>query len=263
MATLRFQIQGELGHITLAGFMDQINDHLRLLQDYDLAISRGQSASVEWLITNVSTSSLVVETEPRSLLDDKNFGPEVAKVYVDGWASIEHEGVSPPYLTENGMDAARRIVRRIGKDGIEGIVVAGPERSVIISPKASAHMDQLIPVKYRSLGSAEGTLETISVHGSPRFTIYHSRTKKAVRCDIPATDSTLLDRAKEALGRRVIARGRLERNARGEPIRIKAERLRILRERKDLPTIAELGGKYPDFTGGLTSEEYVRRMRDG
>lgn len=262
MARLRFQVQGELGKITLAGFMDQINDHLRLLQDYDLAISRGQNASLEWLITNVSTGSLVVETEPRSLLVDKDFGPEVAKVYVDGWAKIEHEGTSPPYLTEQGMDAARRIVRRIGKDGIEGIVVTGPERSVTISPEASAHMDQLIPVKYRSLGSAEGTLETISVHGSPRFTIYHSRTKKAVRCDIPATDSTLLDRAKEALGRRVIARGRLERNARGEPVRIKAERLRILRERKDLPTIAELGGKYPDFTGGLRSEEYVRRMRD-
>ena len=231
MATLRFQVQGKLGKITLAGFMDQINAHLRLLQEYDLAISRGQSASVEWLITDISKGSLVVETEPRSLLADKNFGPEVAKVYVDGWARIEHEGVSPPYLTEQGMDTVRRIVRGIGKDGIEGIVVAGPERSVTISPEASAHMDQLVPVKYRSLGSAEGTLETISVHGSPRFTIYHSRTKKAIRCDIPATDSTLLDRAKESLGRRVIARGRLERNARGEPIRIKAKELYIFRKK--------------------------------
>ena len=263
MARLRFQVQGELGNITLAGFLDQINDHLRLLQDYDLAISRGQSASLEWLITDVSTGSLVVETEPRSLLVGKNFGPEVAKVYVDGWARIEHEGMSPPYLTEQGMEAARRIVRRIGKEGIEGIVVSGPEQSVTISPEASARLDQLIPVKYRSLGSAEGTLETISIHGSPRFTIYHSRTKKAIRCDIPTTESKLLGRAKEALGRRVYASGRLERNARGEPIRIKAEHLRILRERDELPTSAELGGKYPDFTGGLTSEEYVRRMRDG
>ena len=263
MARLRFQVQGELGNITLAGFLDQINDHLRLLQDYDLAISRGQSASLEWLITDVSTGSLVVETEPRSLLVGKNFGPEVAKVYVDGWARIEHEGMSPPYLTEQGMEAARRIVRRIGKEGIEGIVVSGPEQSVTISPEASARLDQLIPVKYRSLGSAEGTLETISIHGSPRFTIYHSRTKKAIRCDIPTTESKLLGRAKEALGRRVYASGRLERNARGEPIRIKVEHLRILRERDELPTIAELGGKYPDFTGGLTSEEYVRRMRDG
>ncbi len=53
MATLRFQVQGELGKIILAGFMDQINAHLWLLQEYDLAISRRQSASVEWLITDI------------------------------------------------------------------------------------------------------------------------------------------------------------------------------------------------------------------
>lgn len=33
-------------------------------------------------------------------------------------------------------------------------------------------------------------------------------------------------------------------------------------EAKRLPTIEEIGGSDPDFTGGLSSEEYVRRMRD-
>lgn len=263
MARLRFQVQGELGNITLAGFMSQLNDHLRMLREYDLAISREKKASLEWIITNVSTGSLIIETESRSRLKEKNFGPEIVKACVDGWDRIEHEGMSPAYLTEQGMSAARRIVRRIGREGMEGFVVSAPGRSIAVSPKASVHMDQLIPVKYRSVGSAEGTLETISIHGGSRFTIYHSRTKKAIRCDIPEQEAKLLDRAKEALGRRVQARGLLERNARSEPIRIKAEHLRILREREELPTIAELGGKYPDFTGGLTSEEYVRSLRDG
>lgn len=31
---------------------------------------------------------------------------------------------------------------------------------------------------------------------------------------------------------------------------------------KRLPTIEEIGGSDPDFTGGLESSEYVRRMRD-
>ena len=260
---LCIQVQGELGNITLAGLQGQINDHLRMLQDYDCAISRETKASVEWLVTNVSIGSLTIETESRSLLDDENFGPEVAKAYIKGWEGIENEGIRPLHLTEEGMKSARNIAKRIGEDGIDGIVVSGTDQSVTISPKSSIHLDQLMGEKYWSLGSAEGTLEAISIHGSSRFTIYHSRTKKAIRCDIPATKAELLDRAKEALGRRVQARGRLERNARGELIRIKAERLRILREREELPTIAELGGKYPDFTGGLTTEEYVRSLRDG
>ena len=260
---LCIQVQGELGNITLAGLQGQINDHIRMLQDYDLAISRGKKASVEWLITNVSTGSLTVETESRSLLEEENFGPQVAKAYIEGWTSIERGGIRPLYLTEEGMKAARSIAKRIGEEGIEGIVVSGPDQSVTISPKSSVNLDQLMRERYWSLGSAEGTLETISIHGSSRFTIYHSRTKKAIRCDIPATKAKLLDRAKEALGRRVQAIGTLERNALGEPLRIKAERLCILRAREELPTVAALGGKYPDFTGGLTTEEYIKSLRDG
>ena len=65
---LCIQVQGELGNITLAGLQGQINDHLRMLQDYDCAISRETKASVEWLVTNVSIGSLTIETESRSLL---------------------------------------------------------------------------------------------------------------------------------------------------------------------------------------------------
>jgi hypothetical protein len=39
VATLRFQVHGELGSITLNGFLAQIQDHLRMLQEYDAAIS--------------------------------------------------------------------------------------------------------------------------------------------------------------------------------------------------------------------------------
>ena len=261
MATLRFQVQGELGSITLAGFLGQIKDHLRMLKDYDVALSRQQQGSLDWLITNVTTGSLIVETESRSRLEQKNFGPDVTRVYVDGWARIEHEGTSPPYLTEQGMKAARRIVRRIGREGMEGLVVSDRAKTVAISPKASAHIDQLIPVKYRSLGSAEGTLETISIHRGTRFVLYHSRTKKAIRCDIPSSTPDLLNVAKEALGRRVRAVGLLEANARGELLRVKADHLRVLRTEDELPTIASLGGKYPDLTEGLATEDYIRSLR--
>ena len=91
--------------------------------------------------------------------------------------------------------------------------------------------------------------------------IYHSRTKKAIRCDIPQ-DSDLLEQAKEALGHRVLVAGIVHSNARGEPIRVSAETLRILSETPALPSISSLGGQYPDLTGDLTTEEYVRSLRE-
>ena len=122
-------------------------------------------------------------------------------------------------------------------------------------------MDRLVSETDRSPGSVEGTLETVSIHRGSRFTIYHSRTKKAIRCDIPQ-GSELLDHAKEALGSRVLIAGILHTNAIGEPTRIAAETLRILRERHELPSIASLGGKYPDLTGDLTTNDFIRNIRD-
>ena len=261
MATLRFQVHGELGSITLTGFLAQIQDHLRLLQEYDVAISHEKRATLEWLITDVSTGSLILDTESRSTLPNKDYGPEVIDACFTGWERIEHEGSSPPYLSEEGMNLARRIVARIGKEGMTGIAMSAPDRSVTITSRASDNFNQLLPAKDESLGSAEGTLETVSIHRGSRFMIYHSRTKKAIRCDIPQ-DSDLLDQAKEALGNRVLVAGLVHTNARGEPVRVSAETLRVLSDTAALPSIASLGGKYPDLTGDLTTEEYVRSLRD-
>ena len=261
MATLRFQIHGELGSITLTGFLAQIQDHLRLLQEYDVAISHETRATLEWLITDVSTGSLIVDTESRSTLLDKDYGLDVTEACFTGWERIEHEGSSPPYLSEEGMNAARRIVARIGKEGMTGVAISSPDRRVTITSRAAENLDQLLPAKDESLGSAEGTLETVSIHRGVRFMIYHSRTKKAIRCDIPQ-DSDLLEQAKKALGSRVLVAGLVHTNARGETVRVSAETLRILRETPALPSITSLGGKYADLTGDLTTEEYVRSLRE-
>ena len=262
MATLRFQVQGELGSITLSGFLGQIQDHLQILKEYDLAISHENRASLEWLITDVSTGSLIVETKSRSTLPDKDFGSDVTTAYFAGWERIENEGSSPPYLTERGMGAARRIAQRIGREGMKGVVISGPDHRVTISERASENIRVLLPEQDESLGSAECTLETISVHRGRRFVVYHSRTKKAIRCDIPSK-SDLLDQATAALGNRVVVGGRLHTNARGEPVRISVEELRTLREESRLPSISSLGGRYPDITGDLTTENYIRSLREG
>lgn len=259
MATLRFEIKGEAGSITVRGFLVEIENAFRMLAEYDSAISSEPTGSLDWVITNVSIGSLWIEAESRSRLEDRNVGPEVAKAYMAGWAQIEREGTTPPYLTEAGMLNARRIVKLIGREGIAGFAVSDLSERVEISAQASANIDQLIPVRYRSIGSIEGRLETISVHGRPKFVVYLSRTGKAVTCRIEG--ELLLATAKDALGRRVGASGTVLSNAKGEPLRVAVERIHTLRSAEELPTTASLAGSDPDFTGGLSTEEYVRSLR--
>ena len=261
MATLRFQVHGEIGSITLSGFLGQLEDHLSMLQEYDMAISHERHSTLEWLITKVSSGSLILETESRSTLPEKDFGNDVIEAYFTGWGRIEHEGSSPPYLSEKGMVAARRIVQRIGKDGMTGVAISSSHRRITLAASAFENVERLVSKIDESPGSAEGTLETVSIHGSSRFTIYHSRTKKAIRCDIPK-GSDLLDQAKEALGSRVLVAGILHTNVCGEPLRILANTLRVFPENRELPSIASLGGRYPELTGDVTTSDFIRSIRD-
>lgn len=67
-----------------------------------------------------------------------------------------------------------------------------------------------------------------------------------------------------ALGRKVLASGELTYPAGSDfPRSIKIETVEILPEDDELPSLSDLRGIAPDITGDLSSEEFVRRLRDG
>ncbi len=262
MATLRLQVLGEPRTITVGAFVSALEDWLKVLSDLDSAISGEPRGSLDWFVAELSTGSLAVEVESRSRLEDKNYGPDVAESFVTGIQQVEREGTSPPYLSEDGMRSMRHLVRLIGREGTSGFVVTHLTRTVEVSARASANIDQLIRVQQRSIGSVEGRLETISIHGKrPRFIVYHGPTRKAVTCRFDA--DRWLDTVKDGLGRRVNVKGAVHYNAKGEPLRVDLEDMRLLRKKEELPSTAEISGSDRDFTGGMSTDEFIRSMRGG
>jgi hypothetical protein len=65
----------------------------------------------------------------------------------------------------------------------------------------------------------------------------------------------------EMLGRRIIASGKVCSNMKGEPLRVDAEDIKILRRKEELPPTSALSGIDPNFTGNLSTEEYIRSLR--
>ena len=232
-----------------------------MLEDLDSAISGESRGTLDWVISDLSMGSLVVELKSISRLEDRNVGPRVAVEFVRGLYQIEHEGTTPAYLSESGMQSARHLLKTFGKNGASGLVVAYQTERVELSARATANIDPLLKATARSIGSVEGRLETISVHRKPKFIIYHDRTRKAVTCRFDL--DKWLEKVKEFLGQRVNVTGVIHSNSRGEPLRVELEHIRPLRENSSLPSTAELGGSDPDFTGPLTTEEFIRSIRVG
>lgn len=105
-------------------------------------------------------------------------------------------------------------------------------------------------------------MEAISVHKRRVFVVYESLFGKAVTCEFHGLE--ILEKVKESLGRRVRVRGIVSRNSRSEPrsVRLETESDFQVFERdlKVLP-FRLLGGTDPNFTGGLGTEEHIRRIR--
>ena len=259
MATLKFEVKGELGSITLRGFLDTVESAFKILLDYDKAISGEPKGSTDWVITNVSTGSLCIETEPRSRIENKNYGPKVASNFIKGWDEIK-KGVTPAYLSSQGMREAKKLAKIVGREGMNGLLISGLSDRAEITPDVSKSIGQLLKVKHRSIGSVEGKLMTISVQGGSRFVIYHSRTGKAINCNIPIDKLASMVKT-EMLGRGVIASGTVQSNIKGEPLEVDAESIRIIRGKEELPSIESMGGSDPHFTGDLSTEEFMRSVR--
>jgi hypothetical protein len=239
-----------------------MNNSFDILRDLDSAISLEPEGSLDWVITKLSMNCLSVEILSKSKKPERDYGKQVADGYLQGIKILKKEKITPPYFSHSSLQSLRKIARTLGTNGADVFEISEPEKGDF------AEMDreigntsfQLMGRKYKSHGAIEGTLEMISIHNRPRFNIYHNLFLKAVSCTLPVH---LREKVAQSLGRRVIASGMVSYNFKDEPITVELEELEIIAQEHELPTIEQFVGSDPDFTGDMTTEEYIRSIRNG
>jgi hypothetical protein len=159
-------------------------------------------------------------------------GERTAQQVREGIRSI-HAGV--PERPEGFSDAALRNLRRVALTAgrrFHVSVSAGQGEGEAVSFDAAmvAHIDSWLAGRLDAIGSIDGTLEIISIHNRPRFTIY-GRNALRVECLFP---EAMLPDVKAALGERVSIRGRIRYRRDGLPATVEASCLRPLRSSASL-----------------------------
>jgi hypothetical protein len=272
MALLRIDIAGNPKTVPFRTLLQIGSNSMGVLEDYDHAFSHASRSVTDWYINDISTNGrLRVELYSRLRKTRREMPPDlgerVARHFVSGFKVLEKEGTSPAYLTDEGMQRAQRLTNAIGQDGARALIASLPQetKEVVaeITHKTAENIARLLPAASVALGSVEGHLEGINLHNRPRFIVYEHRTGKAVTCLYG--NLKLMETIKSSLEKRVIVSGKLARNAKGEPLRItlaSLEDLRVLgsEDLKILP-FKKLRGSDPDFTGEMTTEEFIRSIR--
>ncbi|MBL8236832.1 MAG: hypothetical protein JNM66_05405 [Bryobacterales bacterium] len=270
MARLRFEIKGDPNSVSLETYSQATLQVMGILRELDTAISRRSTGTLNWYISrlhNNGTLLLEVLSKQRQLKRQTavpaDVSAEVAASFITGLDNIEHHGTSPPYLTDSGMRKVKGMVSLIHKNGAKGFVASAPDvkKSVDVSERSSKTIDELLPVKTEAVGSVEGRLEAISIHGSKKFVIYHSVSNKAVNCLFD--QQRIMDKVLLTLGGRVVVFGEVFSNAKGEPVRVAVSDFDLIDVAGRLPSVSEIAGSDPNFTGSLSTEEYIRSIRRG
>lgn len=262
MSRLQLRVEGD--EISFRTFVRILRGSLDVLSRVDIAVTQERNGTVDWIVRSLrSESPLTAELETR--LRDPRY-PEapshVAANVVQGFRVIENDAEIPPYFSDYTLGRVRSIAKNLDSDGAVRLRVTNldAEEEVTVTPRAGEHVKQALTPATKGIGSVRGTLEVLSLRRGAHVNIYDALTHRAVRCKFPKED---LDRVKDAFGARVMARGIVHRNRQGNAVSMDASEIIALPPEDKLPTTRELQGSIPDFTGDMTTEEYIRDLRDG
>lgn len=156
----------------------------------------------------------------------------------------------------------KRMSERVGSqiNSIEVDVDGASKQHVVVTREAAENAAKVLSRRhYEVPSSVDGKLEILNVHAKLKFSIFNDIDGREVRCKF---DESIFDEVKKNIGKRVTAVGVVKFSEIDErPVSIKVEYLESLEDGISPKPFSEMDAI--DVTGGVSSEQYVRRLRDG
>ena len=254
---ITISVEGRTPDLLAEPFLDAVGNSLQILKDLDASIAMRRKPTLRWAIAHLNIGSPAVMTlkalPPKT---GKDVSQHVVNHYVDGLDLLAHGRRLPSLFSDAALNAAKRLAD-LTKGNERVVIVRTALRSVSVSQRISANVDDLVNRSYVSDGSVEGVIEMVTIHERPYFRIYDATHGLGVPCYFRQES---FDEVRTALGQRATITGRLRSDRLGKPESMELSGIRIL-GLEPLPTPSEVRGIASGMTGGLKAEEYLRQVR--
>jgi hypothetical protein len=159
------------------------------------------------------------------------------------------------------LDDLRKLAKPVGNKLKYATLIVN-DNEFELTERVTRRVDDALAVDEECDGFIEGQLEQINIHeGANTFHIYPEIGPRKVSCHFP---NALLDDAVFAVGRKVEVSGVLKyRHGASFPYAIAVKAIDAAPPEYELPTWDDLRGRAPEATGRLSSEAFVRELRNG
>jgi hypothetical protein len=258
-AALTIKLGDRNTFVSVAALSRALENALEMLRSLETDFAPSDS-EVRWVVIQARMRSpLTLTIAPR--MNGKSgdrIGKRIVTACLRGIEEIEASPTLPPHFKEETLTAAQKLISAAEREGTQLTLSTGAKHRVAPTPKALKHIEEIVARArvYLDYGTIEGNLEIVSVHEHMSFFIFEALTNYRVEC---VTSEEQFQRALSLLGWRVAVSGRI-RYRNHKPTVIYVESVQVLRDSSKLPQPRDIGPI--DITGGLSSEEHVRRMRD-
>lgn len=221
MAKVALDLDGP--RVTVGRFLKAVESLLVVLREVDKEVSRRPKASLRWVISELRTASahLAAVAEPVDEGVGRGSIGEIVNTAADGIALLERDGEERPrHFSDTALEAAKSLTSTLKKGSVSRIHLTFSRRRIEVTPRTAATVDRFIGEQFKSLGSVEGRLEVISIHGRPLFRVYDRVSRRPVDCHFTKAD---VEDIWPAFGKRVTVYGILRSRASGEPVSIEVK----------------------------------------
>ncbi len=259
----KIQITGAIQdeeHVRLSDFVDQLKAIKETLNELDKKFSKTSAPTVDYKIIDLSHASpSAMELEAIPLDQTRDNSIPVINKFFEGIEKI-NMGYAPDDFDSDMLEHFSKIGRGFRRN-INSIVFLRQESVVQVDRTFEAQIRKIVGEDEILDGSVEGALEMINFHGGVnKFNIYPMVGSIRVTCHF---HHSLLREAINAVGKYVNVSGKLKYKKRDRfPYGVDVETIEIYPEESQLPSIFDLKGISPEATGNLSSEEFIRRLRN-
>lgn len=246
-AALLIRVESLTGHLPAELFLRAARDLLTVAEEVSRRLPPNEA---QWHLASLNfdgpsplDAARLPEHGPHPIADlliAPAAGSDAARQIREGIRAIHGRCEERPNgFTDNALRALRRVAVMSGRKYRVSVSAGqGTGEAIWLDENIVAQVDSWLRGQRDAVGSVEGTLEIISIHTRPRFTIYW-RGGTRIECQFP---EEMLPEVAAALGKRVCIRGHIWYRRDGQPATVEAVSLRRLPGLPDLPAVEEMTG---------------------
>lgn len=224
----------EITFARLANLAKDLQGLLNEVQTSFLPVGR-----VRWRIDSISMSSpLTLQSRPVS--EDAIVTPtglrDLSATVSNGLKQIQREALRPPYFTDTALERARDVVALVRRtEGLLSIDTTPLDEHVV------ANVNEVLGTTVTTIGSVEGRLESLNVHGTNRFfNVYDVLSGARIRCDF--AHRIAADEVGQNAEKRVIVHGELRYREDGQLVNVIARSIEVPPPEDELPSANDVLG---------------------